>query len=58
MACGVPGSQSRIHVDHIKPKSKYPQLALEEYNLQVLCEDCNLGKVNFFEDDLRPKEGV
>ncbi len=35
-----------IHVDHIKPRSKYPELELEESNLQLLCEDCNLGKSN------------
>lgn len=33
-----------IHVDHIKPRSKFPHLALELSNLQVTCEDCNLGK--------------
>jgi hypothetical protein len=33
-----------LHVDHIKPRSKYPQYALCDWNLQVLCEDCNLGK--------------
>ena len=35
---------TRIHVDHILPRSKFPKLALEENNLQVLCEQCNLGK--------------
>lgn len=35
-----------LHVDHIKPRSKYPDLALEVTNLQALCEDCNLGKGN------------
>ena len=35
-----------LHVDHIKPRSKYPHLELEFSNLQVLCEDCNLGKSN------------
>jgi len=35
-----------IHVDHIKPRSKYPKLELDENNLQLLCEDCNLGKNN------------
>lgn len=42
-----------IHVDHIKSRSKYPELALEITNLQVLCEDCNLGKSNRYEDDWR-----
>lgn len=45
-----------IHVDHIKPKSKYPELALEYNNLQILCEDCNLGKSNKYETDWRPEE--
>lgn len=42
--CGVPGSQTQLHVDHIKPRSLFPQLALELSNLQVLCGDCNFGK--------------
>lgn len=33
-----------IHVDHIKPRSRFPHLALEKDNLQVVCEDCNMGK--------------
>jgi 5-methylcytosine-specific restriction endonuclease McrA len=43
-----------IHVDHIKPRSKFPELELTLSNLQVLCEDCNLGKSNLSQDDLRP----
>jgi len=43
-----------IHVDHIKPRSKYPELSLEFTNLQLLCEDCNLGKSNKYETDYRP----
>lgn len=35
-----------IHVDHVEPRSKRPELSLEISNLQVLCEDCNLGKSN------------
>ena len=35
-----------LHVDHIKPRSRFPELALDVANLQVLCEDCNLGKGN------------
>lgn len=33
-----------LHVDHILPRSQFPDLALEETNLQVLCDDCNIGK--------------
>lgn len=44
-----------IHVDHIKPRSKYPELSLDFDNLQLLCEDCNLGKSNKYETDWRPE---
>lgn len=53
MACGEKNSQ--IHVDHIKPKSKFPELALIFSNLQVLCRDCNKGKSNRDSTDWRPK---
>lgn len=43
----------KIHVDHIKPISKYPELKLTFDNLQILCEDCNLGKSNKDETDWR-----
>jgi hypothetical protein len=43
-----------LHVDHILPRSKFPKLALEPTNLQVLCEPCNLGKSNTDETDWRP----
>jgi 5-methylcytosine-specific restriction endonuclease McrA len=42
--CVQCGAKSRLHVDHIKPKSKYPELALEMTNLQLLCKDCNFEK--------------
>jgi len=42
-----------MHVDHVKPRSKYPSLELELSNLQILCEDCNLGKLNLDETDWR-----
>lgn len=46
--CGATASEgARLHVDHIKPRSKYPELALDASNLQVLCADCNIGKSNF-----------
>lgn len=54
--CGASSKDGkRIHVDHIKPRSKFPELALDITNLQVLCEDCNLGKSNTDDTDWRPK---
>lgn len=38
------GSAEHINVDHIKPKSKYPELALDLGNLQILCWPCNKAK--------------
>ena len=38
------GSSENIQVDHIKPKSQYPELALDIENLQPLCWDCNKKK--------------
>lgn len=43
--CGrSPDNGIILHVDHIKPRSKFPALELDPKNLQVLCEDCNIGK--------------
>ena len=45
--CGARAADGvQIHVDHIKPRSRYPQYELDLNNLQVLCEDCNFGKSN------------
>ena len=33
-----------ITVDHIKPRSKYPELSLKIENLRVLCRSCNSKK--------------
>jgi 5-methylcytosine-specific restriction endonuclease McrA len=33
-----------LTVDHIKPRSKFPHLALALSNLQVLCRRCNSSK--------------
>ena len=43
-----------IHVDHINPITYNPALALYFSNLQVLCEDCNIGKSNVHKLDRRP----
>jgi 5-methylcytosine-specific restriction endonuclease McrA len=42
-----------LHVDHIKPRSKYPELQWDMSNLQILCADCNLGKRAWDETDWR-----
>lgn len=51
--CGATAKSSGapLHVDHIKPKSLHPELAVELSNLQVLCADCNVGKGNWDETD-------
>lgn len=51
------GEKKKLHVDHIKPRSKYPELQLTLSNLQVLCHDCNMGKSAWDETDWREKEG-
>jgi 5-methylcytosine-specific restriction endonuclease McrA len=43
--CGAaPTRDAPLHVDHIKPRSRFPELELALDNLQVLCAACNLGK--------------
>lgn len=41
------------HLDHIKPKSKYPELAYAITNLQYLCAKCNRVKHDYDGDDWR-----
>lgn len=55
-ACGNGRKQNVIlHVDHIKPKKYFPELTLNLNNLQVLCQDCNLGKGTEDETDWQLK---
>ena len=42
--CCLTAGHGQWHVDHIRPRSSHPELALDPANLQVLCADCNLGK--------------
>ena len=54
--CGARASDGVcMWVDHIKPRSVYPELQLDPENMQVLCDDCNQGKSNYYSDDWRVK---
>jgi hypothetical protein len=47
LCCGAaPGNGVVLNVDHVKSRRRFPALALDIENLQVLCEDCNHGKAN------------
>lgn len=49
--CGAsPSDGAVLNVDHVKPRRKYPHLALDINNLQILCGDCNHGKANMTVD--------
>lgn len=55
MCCGTRASRgSPLHVDHIVPRWRRPDLSLSLANLQILCEDCNIGKGAWDETDWRP----
>jgi 5-methylcytosine-specific restriction endonuclease McrA len=56
-ACGA-GKEQEIflHVDRIKPRRKFPELALRLFNLQGLCQPCNHGKGNWDEPEWQPEE--
>lgn len=47
-----------LEVDHIKELEKYPELALDEDNLRVLCRDCHNkrhGRFNYRKSKKRSK---
>ena len=52
--CGASGCV--IHVDHIRPRSRHPELQLDIRNTQPLCEPCNMGKSAWDETDWRTPE--
>jgi len=53
--CMLCNAKENIVVDHIKPRSKFPDLQLDPDNCQVLCNDCNMGKSNDDFTDFRPE---
>ena len=50
--CGAAPKDTRLHVDHIVPRSKGG--TNDPSNLQVLCVSCNRGKSNRDSTDFRP----
>lgn len=55
MCCGdSPQNGAVMNVDHIKPRKRFPHLALDLANMQILCGACNQGKCNWDETDWRP----
>lgn len=50
------GACDDIAVDHIMPRSLYPELELEFDNLQVLCRSCNSSKSNVSTQDYRTRQ--
>jgi hypothetical protein len=62
--CDLCGRSYREHgvaleVDHIKPRSRFPSLAMDKDNLQILCFDCNRSKSNRDTTDWRsPQEQI
>ena len=56
--CMCCGSDRNIVVDHIKPRSRFPELELDRENLQVLCNECNMGKSGDDHTDFRQAHRV
>ena len=52
--CMLCNSTENIVVDHILPRKKFPKLAMDINNLQVLCRNCNMGKSDDDYTDFRP----
>jgi len=44
--CGEPIKIKGSHIDHIKPLSHFPHLAVDTQNLRITCPDCNIAKSN------------
>jgi len=51
--CMKCSSKKKLVVDHIKPRSKFPELELCPGNMQILCDSCNVEKSNKYIKDFR-----
>ena len=52
MMCGQAKKRNDFHIDHILPKSKFP--SSHPWNLQLLCNKCNLEKSDEILDEIIP----
>ena len=54
------GETEKTQVDHVKPRSRYPEMALDVGNMQILCWPCNKAKSDRHEIDYRcePQQGI
>ncbi|GJJ27854.1 HNH endonuclease [Bacillus velezensis] len=43
---------SYLHIEHILPKKKFPDLTYSWENLTLACPKCNLNKEEYYEDEL------
>ncbi|MGM0860681.1 MAG: HNH endonuclease [Bacillota bacterium] len=41
-----------LHIEHILPKTKFPELTYKWGNLTISCPKCNLNKGDYYEDKL------
>lgn len=46
----MPEESGRFCVEHYRPKSKFPLLAVEYSNLLLACDRCNLAKSDYWSD--------
>lgn len=52
--CGASAKDGvQLHVDHIIPRSRRPDLELDLDNVQITCDSCNWGKNNYDTKDFR-----
>lgn len=51
--CEDCGTKEELHAHHVKPKSIYPDLALDDNNVKILCKTCHMQfhKTNSLYDD-------
>lgn len=50
------GAPIRLVVDHILPLGKNWEFRLDPDNVQVLCDECNMGKGDWLTMDFRPRD--